>query len=221
MRLAIGGDVADDGLTEPRQTVRSGSSCRPFRWLLRPASPHTGPQHEAKRGEVSQDGLDSLALGCGCGTRQDLMECPMTNKRKENIRKLADRLGIRSSRRSESARRGPVGFSGSGVGAANTGAAYAGPRGEAAPPVPLRELWACAAAGVVTCDGDSGGWTLVEPPQPSPRRDCRAVQDSSLHRGHGRRTTGPPKRVTRSRRSRVTSGRRTRRASARARRPSA
>ena len=32
---------------------------------------HTGPQHEAERGEFSQDGSDSLALGCGCGTRQD------------------------------------------------------------------------------------------------------------------------------------------------------
>ena len=90
----------------------------------------------------------------------------MTNKRKKNIRELAADLGIRrraaASRldadagRPESADRG--------AGAPTTGAAYAGPRGEAAPPVPLRELWACAAAGVVTCDGDSGGWTLVEPP---------------------------------------------------------
>jgi hypothetical protein len=88
----------------------------------------------------------------------------MTNKRKKNIREVAASLGIRrraaanrlDADRSKSAPRE--------AGARATGGAYAGPQGEAAPPVSLRELWACAAAGIVTCDGDSGGWTLVEPP---------------------------------------------------------
>jgi hypothetical protein len=100
----------------------------------------------------------------------------MTNKRKKNIRELAADLGIRrraaASRvdadRLKSADRAPA-----------TGAAYAGPGGEAAPPVPLRELWACAAAGVVTCDGDSGGWRIVEPPPSSAPADlvagCRSA----------------------------------------------
>jgi hypothetical protein len=88
----------------------------------------------------------------------------MTNKRKKKIRELADGLGIHrraaASRldadRSESAGRAAR--------APATGAAYSGPRGEAAPPVSLRELYVCSAAGVATCDGDSGGWKLVEPP---------------------------------------------------------
>ena len=90
----------------------------------------------------------------------------MTDKRKKNVRELAESLGIRrraaasrlDANRSESVdrRKHPA-----------AGAAYTGPRGEAAPPVSLRELYACAAAGVVTCDGDSGGWTLVEPPPSS------------------------------------------------------
>jgi hypothetical protein len=107
------------------------------------------------------------------------MECPMTNKRKKNIRELAADLGIRrraaASRldadRLKSADQGPR--------ASATGAAYGGPGGEAAPPVPLRELWACSAAGVVRCDGDSGGWTIVEPPPSSAPADlvarCRSA----------------------------------------------
>jgi hypothetical protein len=91
----------------------------------------------------------------------------MTNKRKKNIRELADREGIRrraAATRLDADRSKPEGR---GASAPATGAAYAGPRGEAAPPVALRELWACAGAGVVTCDGDSGGWTIVEPPPSS------------------------------------------------------
>jgi hypothetical protein len=87
----------------------------------------------------------------------------MTNKRKRKVRELAADLGIR---RRAAASRLDADRSGSKGGGARASAdgAYAGPRGEAAPAVPLRELWACAAAGVATCDGDSGGWTLVEPP---------------------------------------------------------
>ena len=88
----------------------------------------------------------------------------MTDKRKKNIRELAASLGIRrraAASRLDAGRSEPAGGGGR---APATGAAYSGPRGEAAPPVSLRELYACVAAGVVTCDGDSGGWKLVEPP---------------------------------------------------------
>jgi hypothetical protein len=88
----------------------------------------------------------------------------MTNKRKQNVRELAANLGIRrraAASRLDADRSKSVGPNDR---APAPGAAYAGPRGEAAPPVSLRDLWACSAAGVVTCDGDSGGWTLVEPP---------------------------------------------------------
>jgi hypothetical protein len=91
----------------------------------------------------------------------------MTNKRKKNIRELAAGLGIRrraAASRLDAAR---LESKGGGARAPATGAAYPGPRGESAPPVPLRELYACAAAGVVTCNGDSGGWTVVEPPPSS------------------------------------------------------
>jgi hypothetical protein len=88
----------------------------------------------------------------------------MTNKRKKNIRQLATTLGIgrrAAASRLDADRSGPAARGGH---APAEGAAYAGPRGDGAPPVPLRELYACATAGVVTCDGESGGWTLVEPP---------------------------------------------------------
>jgi hypothetical protein len=88
----------------------------------------------------------------------------MTNKRRKAIRELAADLGV--GRRAAASRldgdRVP-----SAIPAARPPApirAYAGPQGDAAPPVPLRELWGCSAAGVVTCDGDSGGWMIVEPP---------------------------------------------------------
>jgi hypothetical protein len=88
----------------------------------------------------------------------------MTNKRKKNIRELGADLGI--GRRAAASRldAGRMKPAAPGARAPATGAAYAGPRGEAAPPVPLRDLWACSAAGVVTCDGDSGGWTIVDAP---------------------------------------------------------
>ncbi len=103
----------------------------------------------------------------------------MTNKRKKNIRELAAGLGIGrraaasrlDAKRLESAGRAAL--------APVSGAAYPGPRGEAAPPVSLRELWACAAAGVVTCDGDSGGWTLVEPPPSTAPADLVARSRSA------------------------------------------
>jgi hypothetical protein len=101
----------------------------------------------------------------------------MTNKRKKNIRELAADLGI--NRRAAASRLDAHRSKPAGSGARATGEAYAGPRGDAAPPVPLRELYACAAAGVVTCDGDSGGWALVEaPPSSAPVElvaRCRSV----------------------------------------------
>jgi hypothetical protein len=90
----------------------------------------------------------------------------MTNKRKKTIRELADSLGI--NRRSAASQLDSDRSKSSGRGASMKAAgAYAGPRGDAAPPVSLRELYACSAAGVLTSDGDSGGWTLVEPPPKS------------------------------------------------------
>ncbi len=92
----------------------------------------------------------------------------MTNKRKANIRKVAAELGIN---RRAAATRLDAGKPPSIAQATKTStsaiaatAAYAGPRGDAAPGVPLRELWACAAAGLLTCDGDSCGWAPIEPP---------------------------------------------------------
>jgi hypothetical protein len=99
----------------------------------------------------------------------------MTNKRKQNIRELAADLGIRrraAASRLDADRAKSVGPKDR---APAPNAAYAGPRGEAAPPVSLRELWACSAAGVVTCDGDSGGWTLVEPPPSAAPADLVAL----------------------------------------------
>ncbi len=63
----------------------------------------------------------------------------MTNKRKKNIRELAADLGIRrraAASRLDASRSEPTD---PGARARESGAAYAGPRGEAAPPVPLRE----------------------------------------------------------------------------------
>jgi hypothetical protein len=88
----------------------------------------------------------------------------MTDKRKKNIRELAASLGIRRRAAASRLDGGRSESAGGGGHAPAGGAAYAGPRGEGAPPVPLRELYACVAAGVATCDGDSGGWRLVEPP---------------------------------------------------------
>jgi hypothetical protein len=90
----------------------------------------------------------------------------MTNKRKANIRELAANLGV--NRRTAASRldagRSVSAARGAQTPATAATAAYPGPRGDAAPGVSLHELWACAAAGVVTCDGDSCGWALVEPP---------------------------------------------------------
>lgn len=98
----------------------------------------------------------------------------MTNKRKKEIRALGARLGIR--RRAAASRFDADGSKATSPVAHERSprAPYAGPRGDAAPPVPLRELWACASAGVVTCDGDSGGWSLVEPPPPTAPADLVA-----------------------------------------------
>ena len=74
----------------------------------------------------------------------------MTNKRRKSVRDLAASLGI--NRRAAASRLD-----------ASRATAYSGPRGDAAPGVSLRELWACAGAGVLRCDGDSGGWSLVDP----------------------------------------------------------
>ncbi len=90
----------------------------------------------------------------------------MTNKRKARIRELANDLGINrraaASRLDAGRSRTPT----PAVQALTTVAigAYSGPRGDAAPRVTLQDLWACASAGVLTCDGDSCGWALVEPP---------------------------------------------------------
>ena len=91
----------------------------------------------------------------------------MTNKRKKNIRELAAELGVgrRAAASLLDATR-PASATG-GADAPAAGAVYAGPRGEALPTVSLRELHACAAAGVVTCDGDAGCWGFAEPPPSS------------------------------------------------------
>jgi hypothetical protein len=86
----------------------------------------------------------------------------MTNKRKKSVRELASTLGI--NRRAAASRLDARASSGKAKAPGRPTEAYAGPRGDAAPGVSLRELWACASAGVVRCDGDSGGWSLVEPP---------------------------------------------------------
>ena len=91
----------------------------------------------------------------------------MTNKRKKSIRELAADLGIHHRAAASRLDAGRKPSTGREARPAASGAAYAGPQGEAAPPVTLRELYACSAAGVVTCDGDSGGWTLVESPPSS------------------------------------------------------